>query len=225
MRINEHGVNDRNGKFDNEVVYMGTRFVFEIELLSDQENDSWFDKTLATLYRDTMRIGGGTRCGYGKMKVVSCLRADLNLTEASDLAAYIKKPSCLSEKWTTFAEWQPSAADVRDDGWITYTLRLQPQDFFLFGSGFGDDDADNTPAVERVVEWGNGKPCFSQQRTLVPASSVKVHWLIARHIITTSRIACSSETKTPVPVTIIQPLLRCSVQQTVTGKVAVLAAI
>ena len=173
VRINEHGVNDRNGKFDNEVVYMGTRFVFEIELLSDQENDSWFDKTLATLYRDTMRIGGGTRCGYGKMKVVRCLRADLNLTEASDLAAYIKKPSCLSEKWTTFAGWQPSAADVRDDGWITYTLRLQPQDFFLFGSGFGDDDADNTPAVERVVEWGNGKPCFSQQRTLVPASSVK----------------------------------------------------
>ena len=173
VRINEHGVNDGNGKFDNEVVYMGTRFVFEIELLSDQENDSWFDKTLAMLYRNTMRIGGGTCCGYGKMKVVSCLRADLNLTGASDLTDYIKKPSCLSEEWTAFAEWQPSVADICDDGWITYTLRLKPQDFFLFGSGFGDDDADNTPAVERVVEWRDGKPCFSQQRTLVPASSVK----------------------------------------------------
>lgn len=173
VRIDGHGVSERNGKFDNEVVYVGTRFVFEIELISDKAEDSWFDKTLATLYRDTMRLGGGTRCGYGKVRVVNCRRADLNLTKPVDLAAYIEKPSCLSAEWEAFVEWHPSAADVCDEEWTTYTLRLKPQDFFLFGSGFGDDDADNTPAAERVVEWKDGKPSFSQQRPLVPASSVK----------------------------------------------------
>jgi len=34
-----------------------------------------------------------------------------------------------------------------------YTLKIKPDDFFMFGSGFGDEDADATPVYERVIKY------------------------------------------------------------------------
>ena len=46
-------------------------------------------------------------------------------------------------------------------------------DFFLFSSGFGDEDADMTPVKEERIVWENGKPRFTEACTLIPATSVK----------------------------------------------------
>lgn len=177
VRITDKGVADTEGygKFDNEVVYKGTRFVFEMELLSDDPEVEDFENSLKQLYDETFRIGSGTRCGYGKLKVVWCERVTLDLMDAEDLKAYLKKSSCLSSSWEfkksqMLEEGRTSASTE----WTKYRLELEPLDFFLFGSGMGDEDADNTPMTDIVVEWNEqGKPCFSKQKTLIPATSVK----------------------------------------------------
>lgn len=173
VSINCKGVHKNTGKFDNEVVYKGTRFVFEIELFSDKEKDADFDTLLTQLYQSTIRVGGGSRKGYGRLTVVSCKRASLDLMKANDLTAYIEKSSRLDSSWEYFADWTPKMAIVEDKEWTTYSLKLTPRDFFLFGAGRGDDEADNIPAQELVVEWHDNKPNFSKQRTLFPASSLK----------------------------------------------------
>lgn len=175
VRITDKGVADteRYGKFDNEVVYKGTRFVFEMELLSDAPEVEDFENSLKQLYDETFRIGGGTRCGYGKLKVVWCERVRLDLTEAKDLKAYLKKSSSLSSPWE-FARVHEEERTSASAGWTKYELKLEPLDFMLFGSGMGDEEADNTPMTDIVVEWNEqGKPCFSKQKTLIPATSVK----------------------------------------------------
>lgn len=177
VRITDKGVADteRYGKFDNEVVYKGTRFVFEMELLSDEIEVEDFENSLNQLYDETFRIGGGTRCGYGKLKVKKREQVTLDMMDAKDRRAYLKKSSSLSSPWEfenarVLGEERTSAST----GWTKYELKLEPLDFMLFGSGMGDDEADNTPMTDIVVEWNEqGKPCFSKQKTLIPATSVK----------------------------------------------------
>ena len=173
VSIDYKGVHKDTGKFDNEVVYKGTRFVFEVELCSDKENDADFEMLLTRLYQNSIRVGGGSRKGYGRLTVVSCKCASLDLMKAKDLSAYIEKSSRLDSFWEYFVDWTPDMAIVEDKEWTTYLLKLTPRDFFLFGAGHGDEEADNISAQELVVEWHDGKPAFSVQRTLVPASSLK----------------------------------------------------
>lgn len=66
---------------------------------------------------------------------------------------------------------EPKTAE--QTGWDEYTLALRPCDFFLFGSGFGDDEADMTPVSERVVTWSGGTATFTKVQTLIPATSLK----------------------------------------------------
>lgn len=177
VRITDKGVADTKGygKFDNEVVYKGTRFVFEMELLSDEIEVEDFENSLNQLYDETFRIGGGTRCGYGKLKVKKREQATLDMMDAKDRRAYLKKSSSLSSPWEfENARVHEKGRTSASTGWTKYELKLEPLDFMLFGSGMGDDEADNTPMTDIVVEWNEqGKPCFSKQKTLIPATSVK----------------------------------------------------
>ena len=173
VRIGSDGVAEDAGKYDNEVVYKGTRFVFEAELVSEKERKEMFCKIVSALSSSVLRIGSGTRCGYGKLSVKKCERAILDLCNADDLKLYAQKSSCLSAAWAGFSEWKPTSADPSSAGWTRYVLSLQPVDFYMFGSGSGDDDADNVPVSESVVEWNGGKPAFADRRTLIPAASVK----------------------------------------------------
>lgn len=171
VRLTGQGTAAHGGKFDNQVVYKGVRFVFEVELVSASAEEPLFQSALAKLHDDSLRIGGGTRKGYGRLTVTDCLTATIDLSDPADLKAYLGKSSCLASSWGRYEAWKPSAE--ADQRWERYTLKLRPADFFLFGSGLGDDDADHTPASETVVTWSNGRPTPSQRRTLVPASSVK----------------------------------------------------
>lgn len=180
VRITEKGTAENNGKFDNEVVYKGTRFVFEIELVSDNGNDNHIEKAVEHLRYCTLRIGGGTRKGYGKLRVVKCQQASLDLAKPEDLKKYLKKSSSLAEDWDGFAE-NSEIGSLDDSKWTHYQLKLKPLDFFMFGSGMGDSDADNVYVSELIVSWGSDdkpyidkdKECKPQKRVLIPGSSVK----------------------------------------------------
>lgn len=180
VRIDDKGTAEDKGKFDNEVVYKGTRFVFEIELVSDKDNDNHIEKAIEHLRYCTLRIGGGTRKGYGKLKVVKCQQASLVLSKPEDLERYLKKSSSLAEYWEGFTKIS-AIGSLDNSKWTHYQLKLKPLDFFMFGSGMGDSDADNVYASELVVCWGSDdKPYIDkdtedkpQKRVLIPGSSVK----------------------------------------------------
>ena len=173
VRINEKGVTDKAGKFDEQVVFAGTRFCFEIEMVAKDTNDEAnFKKALEQIQSKTFRIGGGTRCGFGEIKVVKLYKRSLDLEQPNDLELYLTKSSDLSKEWSGW-EKQDTLNDDKPDGWIKYELKLNPEDFFLFGSGFGDDEVDMTPVKAKKVDWSSGVGEMKENLILIPATSVK----------------------------------------------------
>ncbi len=173
VRINELGSTDKGGKFDEQVVYQGSRFVFELEMVDDGDNESRFLEVLDNIYTQLFRLGGGTRCGFGAMKVVDVTYRSLDLNQSEDLDLYISKSSSLKQTWEGYKTYSPSNKGKHP--WHEYVLELQPLDFFLFSSGFNDDDADITPVTESYVEW-KGKidgGHFVNNGVLIPATSFK----------------------------------------------------
>jgi CRISPR/Cas system CSM-associated protein Csm3 (group 7 of RAMP superfamily) len=191
VRINEKGTSEDHGKFDEQVVYKGTRFCFEIEMLDSCLPDSnigskikgpnypKFISAINCLSKNSFRIGGGTRSGFGEISIIKCLIRCLNLSLLTDLNAYLNKSSNLEESdfWKDASQSNPQKDE--DSSWEKIELNLSPVDFFLFSSGFGDEDADMTPVRESYITWSNKNepeletPSFSENCILIPASSVK----------------------------------------------------
>ncbi len=95
----------------------------------------------------------------------------MDLRNKEDLQSYISKSSDLSKDWNRFN--LISFEETQNKDWTEYSLTLNPEDFFFFGSGLGDKDADDIPVTENIILWSNKKPRFSNKRVLIPASSVK----------------------------------------------------
>lgn len=171
VRITDKGVAADKGKFDEEIVYTGTRFCFEMEMLANEDDKTTFDELLATLQSRTFRLGSGTRNGFGEIKIVSIWSKALNLSQKEDINAYLSKSSNLEESKSWYTDKQE--IKTRTIEWTCYKLQLTPSDFFLFGSGFGDDEADMTPVKERRILWDGELARLGEYSYLVPASSIK----------------------------------------------------
>lgn len=170
VRMGHKGTAVKGGKFDEQVVYKGTRFCFEIEMVSEEESVSLFNSLLVKMFTSSFRLGGGLSKGFGEMKVVDCKTKILKLSEKADLDFYLSKSSSLACDW----EGDYFSPESVSSDLIRYRVELIPEDLFLFGSGLGDAEADITPVREEVVVWDeDGLPAFSEQLVLIPASSVK----------------------------------------------------
>ena len=178
VRIDERGTSVKGGKFDEEVVFKGTRFCFEIEMLSEtQKNVKIFDEVITHLASDTICIGSGTRTGHGVFEIKECLYAVLDLNNKEHREAYIGKTTSLNDpfwKENGFGNDKVDDYKGKDEKWVTYQLALKPDDFFLFGSGFGNEKADMTPVMEEVISWEtDSAPTLIKDCVLIPGSSVK----------------------------------------------------
>lgn len=177
VRLDDKGTSADAGLFNEQVVYAGTRFCFEVEIVSDGKNYNEFETVLVNLLDESFRIGGGTRSGFGKIKVESVQLKDLDLTREEDLSLYLNKTSALeSDFWSKVPDSKDdlSKPKFQRSDFSGYELTLKPELFFLFGSGFGDDEADQTPVKAKRVKWdkeGNGK--IEENLVLIPGSSVK----------------------------------------------------
>lgn len=173
VRLNEKGTNEKGGKFDEQVVFKGTRFVFEMEMYAenDDKDKKDFERITKQLYNSTLRLGGGTRSGFGRIQVIDAKSAYLDLAQENDLELYLGKTSSLAQTWKGFQLLtnKPESSDH----WQQYTLELEPADFFLFGSGFSDAEADMTPTTEASIKWEDGRPEFVEANYIIPATSVK----------------------------------------------------
>lgn len=177
VRLGDKGTSSDAGLFNEQVVYSGTRFCFEIEMVSDGKNFKELETVLVNLFDESFRIGGSTRSGFGKISVVSVQLKDLDLSIDEDLNLYLNKTSALeSDFWVKVPDHKAglSKQKAQRNGFSGYELTLTPESFFLFGSGFGDDEADQTPVKAKRVKWdekGNGE--IQENLVLIPGSSVK----------------------------------------------------
>lgn len=174
VRINHQGVAEKNGKFDEEIVPKGMRFCFEMELISEEDDNEIMDKILSTIQSNGFRIGSGSRSGFGQISIISILHKKLNLSTPEDLKLYLSKSSSLENIWEGFENYTPVVNTNTD--YIRYELTLQPTDFMFFGAGFGNECADMTFVREPVIQWDNdGRASIIEKEKviLIPGSSVK----------------------------------------------------
>jgi CRISPR/Cas system CSM-associated protein Csm3 (group 7 of RAMP superfamily) len=146
-------------------------------LLSSQKEDENFKKVLGELAKNTIRFGGGTRKGFGEINIESLNCESFDLTDSNDLERYINKTSSLNDPiWNHDNLENHDKIKVTDENWTEYELKLTPDDFFLFGSGFGNDDADMTRVMEKYIDWEdnqNPKCTWKEDTVLIPGSSIK----------------------------------------------------
>lgn len=174
VRIGHKGTAEDKGKFDEEIVLKGSRFCFEIEFLASKENDDTLKKFLDYINSDLFRIGANSRSGFGRIRVVKCSYAVVNLKAKDELEAYLQKSSDLRQDWDYYRPYNPQNSS--HEGWTLYRISLSPVDFVNIGSGVGNERADMTFVRERFVEWNeDGKAIIKEQESniVIPASSVK----------------------------------------------------
>lgn len=169
VRMTEKGTSADKGKFDGQITFKGARFVFELELVSAENEKEVFEKILHQIRSKEIRVGSGTRKGFGKMNCLSIQEKTLDLGKELDL--YLSKSSNLREEWDGF-ETVHLYTPIETDEWKDFSISLKAEDFFLFGSGLSDDDADMTPVAEDYIIWNDNLPEF-KKGTVIPASSIK----------------------------------------------------
>ncbi len=171
-KITHQGVADKenHGKFDEQVIYKGTRFRFEFELTGTmQDKDNW-EKMLEQISRPDFRIGGGTRKGFGKLKVLEIRSKIIDLKHDMDI--YLSKTASVND--VSIYDKAQKPENLKSGHWKKYTLTLKPENTWLFGSGLGDEEVDMTPVYEDIIKWDDkNKPGFDKKKILIPATSVK----------------------------------------------------
>jgi CRISPR/Cas system CSM-associated protein Csm3 (group 7 of RAMP superfamily) len=179
VKITHKGTSNNKGfgKFDKQVIYKGCRFVFELELIGDEkDNDKW-NTLLDTISSPDFRLGGGTRKGFGKLKVIDNLSNQiiLDLKNDAELEQYLNKDA----SFNTPLNGEPIAAESKSSNNIHYKLKLEPEDYFIFSSGNPEAEIDSVAKKEKIIKWKKGeekgkeKGQFSEEKILIPATSVK----------------------------------------------------
>ena len=153
--LNHKGVTKPHAKFDEEIIFKGTKFRFLVE----SDNEEYFKKVLNVLKKSNLRLGGSITRGFGEFEVESIYYEDM------DENKYIEFIPSLNSKLNK--KFSPQS-DKKD--FIHYTLKLKPLNFFMFGSGMSDEYADMTPLIEDEVDYKEKKLI---KKAVIPASSVK----------------------------------------------------
>lgn len=162
--ISNKGVTIDKSKYDEEVIFKGTQFKFSIEMLNENENDkNMFFNLLNLLSKNSFRIGSGSTKGFGQIEIKEITYDEFDTSSEK----YMTLTSSLNESLTQTYTQEKN----KDESYISYALSLSADDFFMFGSGFGDDEADMTPVYEKIIDYTN--KAISEEKVLIPASSVK----------------------------------------------------
>jgi len=171
VRIDHKGVAEKGKLFDNDVVYKGTLFKFEIELIGDKTDENNWQEIINKIHGPLFRLGQGTRNGYGKLKINSIKSKIFDLTNDADFNDYTDFDASLNND-TYLGDLKINDLD-QSENLLNYKLELTPDsDFFIFSEGYGDTDVDNKPLEEEVAFYNNRTIEFDHQ-TVIPASSIK----------------------------------------------------
>lgn len=169
VRINDKGVAIEHGLFNHEVVYAGTRFIFEIELIGTQEDENTWKEILARLYQPAFRLGQGSRNGFGSLQIKRIEQRCYNLKDTVDFDDYLN----FAPSFNTQNKGLTELKAAQSYSFHCYRLELKPDSFFIFSEGSGDDKVDNRPVTEDTVFYDENGKILLKNKTLIPASSIK----------------------------------------------------
>ena len=177
VRIGHRGGAVDNGKFDRAVLPAGYRFSAELNLWSDQNDDPRWQQVLDLLNHPLFRLGGGTRAGLGKIKVVRVHDKHFDLSDEDGRAAFTKlQPRLGSIKGLS----ENKIAAHADSRFLTAILKLEPRGFWRIGEGdtphkldSKGKPADLLPKLDSRVIWCGGSGSIGSAELLIPASSLK----------------------------------------------------
>ncbi|MCA0362488.1 MAG: RAMP superfamily CRISPR-associated protein [Bacteroidetes bacterium] len=158
------------GLFDQEVVYKGTRFKFEISLESQTPQDKIWELMLNKVQSFNLFLGSGQYRGYGL-----CTIQEIKTYYAKDFETYTAiEPSLgndtgfkIENNIKKSVEWKQLKLDTS-------------QSLFHFGAGSSDDETDAINYKERAIKWVLKKdenrnyyfPDF-EEYFVIPGSSIK----------------------------------------------------
>lgn len=172
VRISAKGSAMKHGKYDEELVYKGSRFCFEIELEGRDEDQEAWELIMKVLHNPLTRIGSGSRKGFGQFKVITCKEIYFDLRNKNELYSFLNHSASLNSNIDHWKNYN-SESKQENSNWVHYRVTLTPDNFYLFGSGTVDQEADTGPKTETIIIWENKTGEISKQMYLIPASSIK----------------------------------------------------
>lgn len=174
VKIGNKGAAEDTGKFDNQVVYKGTRFCFDLEcMILSSDDETLFYRILDLINSDALRIGGGTRKGYGRLEAKAIWVISYDMTDKEAMDEYLEHSAELSIDPFALQKWTPYTKTVTGNDDVI-NIRITPEDFVFFGSGFGNENADAVQLMERYVVWHSDHEADVRNTgVVIPASSVK----------------------------------------------------
>lgn len=154
--------------FDQEVVYKGSRFKFELRLeLVDKDDKTW-KEILDVFFRNDFYLGSGQFNGLGEISVVSCDEKCFDLD--IELDNYLETSVDLNPPITGANSYTPK--NIQKNVVLkTYEISCK-NSFVHIGSGFGDSETDDCNYKEEYLEWQGGKPEW-KEAIVIPGTSLK----------------------------------------------------
>lgn len=160
--MSDKGACEVGAKFDEEVIYKGARFKFSLQMrLENDAQKELFFELLSLFNASVLRLGSGASKGLGRVSVRKISYELFKTKEAHRFSSSLNAP--LSQNFT------PNP--LQSVNFTHYKLNLTPENVFIFGSGYGDEDADSVGVREKVVDYESAN--LTSVRVLIPASSIK----------------------------------------------------
>ena len=181
VKLNNKGVADSRGKFDELVVCAGHRFMFE---LIYEGSESEFNDVIALLKTNGLSLGGKTRRGFGSF-VLRDLQSKFYNLDNDNIEEYAEVPHRLKVDWKG-ASWINEDRKVAitgkvDKSVLTEEIALTPDSncHWYFGKGIdieGENSAhpaDSAPVREDRIIWNENLGSVQEYCFLIPGSAVK----------------------------------------------------
>lgn len=189
VRLNEYGSSVDSGKFDVTLIPAGTRYTFFVSYWGDasQESDTHWQNLMSLITQNNLRVGHGTKDGYGLFKAIKVYQAVWDLTTLSGREAYVNRGRSRMD----FDNMTEVPLKTQGDSpHISAVLELTAESAWHIGGGeryihgieMADSphgrDPDILPMHEAKINWRmSNDGCeigeIGEQQYLLPASAIK----------------------------------------------------
>lgn len=177
VRITHRGVADAGGRglFDERIVPAGARFIFELGLAGGgAAEDRDFD-LLLDMIRGGIRVGGRTRRGLGRLRLVRAATRSFDLGIGTDRAAFAALPASLAAATNVLEAAAIDRTGVSERPAVRLVFR--PRTPWAIGTDAPWEDAPHAEDIsvyrEPVIRWSPEGKGRIEQRVIVPATSIK----------------------------------------------------
>lgn len=182
-KINHLGAADDGSKFDQEFVYKGSRFKFEVCLETKDDKQEFWNDFLNNISKNKLFLGSGISNNFGELEIQEIYQKSFHLKKEEELKAFLNVSVDLNDN-KGFEIFEKKTDEGTSENENTKEGKTQSiseikieldgsNSFFHFGSGLADDEIDDTNYSEQVIEgWKNNKPVFVE-KFVIPGTSIK----------------------------------------------------